>query len=336
MVAVFVFHSAILEVMKGIAIGGVEYLPASALAKQFKYTTDYIGQLCRGKKIDAQLVGRSWYVNPESLTAHKEGRYAGVRSGSKAAAKLEVTESKQEEKGYKVTLSRLDVEPVVTKNASKMATEVHHNFAKRIDWKPLKYEIDEAALLPQLREEAPPRRVQVDLAEASELAIKTSTKTTNLVAEELPTVSLKGKVSVVSIDEDFKDTEPEPALPVPEPVVLVRKVQEKPMLHHAALPKSPNMRPLPLRSIPKPQSGMPGVGKTDMVVQAVVEESTEVIPPSSRYLWLSLIFACVVLGTLLLVTIFAESTVTASATTYTSGIHFSTESIFAFFTQLSQ
>ena len=53
--------------MDVITHNGVSYKKATAVAKEFGYTTDYIGQLCRAKKIDARLVGRAWYVNVADL-----------------------------------------------------------------------------------------------------------------------------------------------------------------------------------------------------------------------------------------------------------------------------
>ncbi len=303
--------------MKGITIGGVEYLPASSLAKQFRYTTDYIGQLCRAKKVDAQLVGRSWYVNPISLTAHKEGRYANT----KAAAKVEVKESKAEEKGYEVTLSRLDVEPVVSKNTVRMSTEQNKHFAKRIDWKPLKYEVDETALLPQLRAEVPARRVKIDLAESSELAIKTSSKITNLIAEDLPTVSLKGKVMVASIEEDYQDLEEISEIDLPEPEMMPT-APKKPVLHHAPLQKRDILRPVPLKSIPRPTK----ISTTEVLEVLEEVENDEI---ESGYVRVTLVTISTALAVLLIVVFFAESTVEASVTSYDWSIHFSTESLTA-------
>lgn len=312
--------------MKGITINNVDYLPASALAKQFKYTTDYIGQLCRAKKVDAQLVGRSWYVNAASLTAHKEGRYATSRS---LGSKITVSESKQEEKGYKITLSRLNVEPVVTKNASKMPVETHHNFAKRIDWKPLKYEIDEAALLPQLREPAAPIRIKVDLADSSELAIKTSTKPTMMVAEELPTVSLKGKLKVSSIDNDFDEEEELLEQDVPQPAAIVVEAPVKKVLHHAPLQKNELVRPVLLKSIPKPQLEIASVTQEAVLVP----KAKDTAAPYIKYSLLSVSFA---LSLLLLVVLFCEGSVVASAATYDSSISFSTESLTALWAHFSR
>lgn len=307
--------------MKGITINGVEYLPASSLAKQFKYTTDYIGQLCRAKKVDAQLVGRSWYVNPISLTAHKEGRYTATKS----EMKVEVHESKQEEKGYKVKLSRLDVEPVITKNAGKLPQEKENdkNFAKRIDWKPLKYEVDETALLPQLRPMTPARRVQIDLADATELAIKTSTKPTNMVAEELPMVVLKGGIAVQSLDETETVEEESVEMPaIPEPVAREREL--KAVLHHAPLPKMPITRPQLLRKIPKP------LVETELAVLSVETEAEEPKNTSSKVLVYTEVILgalCILLTCLLLVVLFAQSSTQVSAGIYSSKLTFSLDSL---------
>lgn len=65
--------------MKTLVVDGVEYTKASEAAKTNGYTTDYVGQLCRAGKVDAQLVGRSWYVNVETLLTHRKGRYRSTQ-----------------------------------------------------------------------------------------------------------------------------------------------------------------------------------------------------------------------------------------------------------------
>ncbi len=65
--------------MNTVVIDGVTYTKAGTLAKQFRYTTDYIGQLCRAGKVDAQLVGRSWYVSEDSLMDHAGKRIETLR-----------------------------------------------------------------------------------------------------------------------------------------------------------------------------------------------------------------------------------------------------------------
>jgi hypothetical protein len=188
--------------MDEVTIGGIKYLPASKLAKEYRYTSDYIGQLCRSKKIDAQLVGRSWYVNPESLLNHKKSRYSSKLALSSKSKKDEVIEE-----------VKIRIEPVLKKTTVRSIQNTSlnalpkNNFAKRIDWKPLRYEIDESDLLPPLKREIEPVLLKVDLADSSDISIKSSVKTTTLVPEELPVVSLKGAVKVTSLDEYFGETE---------------------------------------------------------------------------------------------------------------------------------
>ena len=79
--------------MDKVTFEGVEYVKASALAKQFKYTSDYIGQLCRAKKVDARLVGRTWFVNPESVIEHKQGKYKKTASDSSFEISITTTDT---------------------------------------------------------------------------------------------------------------------------------------------------------------------------------------------------------------------------------------------------
>lgn len=179
--------------MKEVIINGVEYLPASALTKQFRYTTDYIGQLCRAKKVDAQLIGRSWYVNPISLAEHKKNRHA------KPAAKSIVEKV--------VANANKDITPIgITNNkpSKKVLVSTDKNFAKRISWKPLKYETDEQELLPSLNKSQVAKKITINLADSTDIAIKEATKSTHMVAEPLPTVSLSGGLKVFSAEDDFE------------------------------------------------------------------------------------------------------------------------------------
>ncbi|HEY4479914.1 MAG TPA: helix-turn-helix domain-containing protein, partial [Candidatus Paceibacterota bacterium] len=56
---------------------GEKYISAKIAAKKFGYASDYVGQLCRQKKIKSHLVGRNWYVLESDLSEYKKG----VRSG---------------------------------------------------------------------------------------------------------------------------------------------------------------------------------------------------------------------------------------------------------------
>jgi hypothetical protein len=57
---------------KTIYLKDKRYISAILAAEMTGYTSDYIGQLCRAKKIDANLVGKSWYVLEDEILKHKE------------------------------------------------------------------------------------------------------------------------------------------------------------------------------------------------------------------------------------------------------------------------
>lgn len=48
-----------------------QLISASRASEETGYSSDYIGQLARSKKIPAKLVARTWFVDIESLRAHK-------------------------------------------------------------------------------------------------------------------------------------------------------------------------------------------------------------------------------------------------------------------------
>ncbi|MDO8471329.1 MAG: hypothetical protein Q7S49_01840, partial [bacterium] len=56
---------------------GKEYISASRAAEKIGYASDYIGQLCRAKKIPGQLIGRTWYIDFAFLIEHKKNRQLG-------------------------------------------------------------------------------------------------------------------------------------------------------------------------------------------------------------------------------------------------------------------
>ena len=57
-----------------IDIDGVRFIPVKTAAALCDYTADYVGQLCRGGKLEATRIGRSWYVSESSIIAHREGQ----------------------------------------------------------------------------------------------------------------------------------------------------------------------------------------------------------------------------------------------------------------------
>ena len=58
--------------MDELIFAGNKYISSKRASKLTGYTTDYIGQMCRGDKMDCRLVGRNWYINEEAVTKQKK------------------------------------------------------------------------------------------------------------------------------------------------------------------------------------------------------------------------------------------------------------------------
>jgi hypothetical protein len=137
------------SVMEEISVEGENYVKASVLAARFGYTPDYLGQLCRGGQLKATLVGRSWYVNEDSLREHRQGRYRSTSAKSKESLR-------------------------------RMAEEkVAPSLATRVQARGFKYEEDSDDLLPNLnkKEQSEPPAQPAELitnisAEAEKLSKK--------------------------------------------------------------------------------------------------------------------------------------------------------------------
>lgn len=59
--------------MDEVTIDGKTYVSSKRAAVLTGYAKDYIGQLCREGRVEARLVGRSWYVYEPSLKDHRFG-----------------------------------------------------------------------------------------------------------------------------------------------------------------------------------------------------------------------------------------------------------------------
>lgn len=63
--------------MDELTIGDKIYISSKKAAEITGYAKDYIGQLCREGRVEATLVGRSWYVLESSLREHRFGKEKG-------------------------------------------------------------------------------------------------------------------------------------------------------------------------------------------------------------------------------------------------------------------
>jgi len=176
---------------------GVSYEKASVIAKRFKYTADYVGQLCRGRKVDARLVGRTWYVNPDSLE------------------KYQFKKNRPNEKVLKNNIilseSRLNVEPVIGKNTSRSLRFASHQSVTSVS--PLHYDVDENDLYPRVSRDKvlTPTVLPVTISDAKGIRVHNSGKITRFKASQLPEVSLQGKIIVQTVSTETEiETESAP------------------------------------------------------------------------------------------------------------------------------
>lgn len=73
-------------------------MKATEIARLHHYAPDYIGQLCRSRKIDAKLAGRTWYATEASFKAYQNGRYGGqTATATPVSAVLETTPTAKRE-----------------------------------------------------------------------------------------------------------------------------------------------------------------------------------------------------------------------------------------------
>ena len=171
--------------METISVGGKEYVKAGVLARELGYTTDYVGQLCRGGKVEAELVGRSWYVEPASLRNHKQSRYRSTVKKSKTEIR-KVLVGGETEKTPKPN-------PAVSARFYRQATA------------PTRYEEDKSDLIPVLKErpDGPVlKRLPVEPADAERLSIRSESADYAITTTDLPEITLSGKVEIADGDPD--------------------------------------------------------------------------------------------------------------------------------------
>lgn len=190
--------------MEYITLGEKTFVKANKIARDLGYTPDYIGQLSRSGKIEAKLVGRTWYVEESSVTAHKKNRYRSV----KAISQKELRENlAQVERGEAVPLRKMSVsEPIPRYAAHKHATLLTPRYSQ-----------DEGELIPVLapktaRTPEVKRRkgtIAVNLAEAAGVRVQSDALRSDFEPSELPKVRFKGPLKVESADDLAEPAEAE-------------------------------------------------------------------------------------------------------------------------------
>ncbi len=187
--------------MDVVTINKKNYKKATLVARDFGYTKDYLGQLCRSEKVDARLVGRTWYVNPDSITEHKKTKQRSNLEKSKQALR--------ESSSHKVTVA-------VRQSANKNFFE-HLPKATKIT----NYETDDSDLVPVVQKKNQlVHRLEVELGGAEKLEVTSKTQEYVISASKHPRIRFKGDVQVESHEDTvFEDAE--------EPVVVEAEIAEQ-------------------------------------------------------------------------------------------------------------
>jgi hypothetical protein len=229
--------------METIEMDGIEYLKASAAAKQFGYTSDYVGQLCRGGKVRARLIGRAWFVDPTSIEEYQQGKYQDDSGSGELSRESDTSRNtRSSRRNVKVRISN---KAVTSLHTQKLA-QVRNSRTLHVNYEP-----DESELFPTLRmreslpasvpvndlpKKSGSKTVRIRRAEAIEVPIKSQAKRpTTFAADELPEVSLSGKIAVMDVSpeeieahETADDADPVVSAVKSHPVVaMTRKRQAK-------------------------------------------------------------------------------------------------------------
>lgn len=69
--------------MNELTLGGKVYVSSKRAAEITGYAKDYIGQLCREGRVQAQLVGRNWYILESAIREHRFGDEESAQKGDK-------------------------------------------------------------------------------------------------------------------------------------------------------------------------------------------------------------------------------------------------------------
>lgn len=203
--------------METLVHDGVTYVKVTTLAKKYKYTTDYIGQLCRAGKVECQLVGRAWFAEEASLLSHKAIRNK-QSSPNEVLAKVSVISAID-------TTQKTAVYPRVSKH-------VHKHFEVRalpaetipgdttVGYATSSYLPDDASahvpiavhLKGQLHDDQLSAVIETKAKVEHISIINETKKAIKLSFSPLPEVTLRGNILVQSLDTEEKYHKSEPVV----------------------------------------------------------------------------------------------------------------------------
>jgi hypothetical protein len=72
-----------------IKIDGKIYISSRRAAEISRYSNDYIGQLCRGGKINSRMMGRAWFVDQDNLLEYKKSAEEALQTRYRMAGQVQ-------------------------------------------------------------------------------------------------------------------------------------------------------------------------------------------------------------------------------------------------------
>jgi hypothetical protein len=182
--------------MEYLEIKGKTYIKVSSAARETGYTADYIGQLCRARKIDSQLVGRTWYVLLDQVRDHRRSRGRSSKEKTK------------EQVRHHIHIAHTTHGPLHAYRPTHKSTTAHT---------PITYHNDEEALIPIVRKDSS----LSDSLESTRLRVASSEHETTIPIPESAS-DRADQVAVVEEDGvEKKYTKDQPAAPVWNGTIVV-------------------------------------------------------------------------------------------------------------------
>ncbi|MFT5849671.1 MAG: hypothetical protein ACI9H6_000485 [Patiriisocius sp.] len=279
--------------MNTITIHGESFVKAADLARDLGYTADYVGQLCRSGKVDAQLVGRSWYVSEDSIREHKQNRYRGTKAAdSKTIKKTLQTKDLDAQDTFKVSIN--------TEHESKPSNSYSDKnfYTRSTKAKEANYFDDDHALIPKssmIKNKT--GRLSVTLGDALNVKIKSKSKEYDFTPSERPAILFTGKLSISEAEEDEVEVVEEVEVPeviqnVPNKLSVSPEITEdepvaEEVEEHVTKVKIKHVRPStkkPVKKLPLEHNadGIVGMRRERIVDRNPIGGTLKVAIPDSR------------------------------------------------------
>jgi uncharacterized LabA/DUF88 family protein len=142
---------------KSIFVDGKELISAIRASKKIGYASDYVGQLCRSKKIPGKLIGKTWYVDLSALVEHRKTRKLGKKKKIAPEAFYTFTGAKADrvpETFYVNTGTIEKIETIKEKIPDSIPEKLPEIFAQNsLKHVAVTYEKEEISRLPELNKE---------------------------------------------------------------------------------------------------------------------------------------------------------------------------------------